>query len=84
MLTCRRRLLILAVAGTVVMLAVGAWLFWPRTAITRENAAKIQRGMTLAEVEAILGGPARDETPKRPLLVKIQGVHPDCDGTRMK
>jgi hypothetical protein len=44
----------------VLALACG-WLLWPRTAITRENAAKIQVGMTMAEVEAILGGPARDE-----------------------
>jgi hypothetical protein len=57
----RRRLLIVAVVGATVALAVGAWLLWPRTAITRENAAKIREGMTLAEVEAILGGPARDD-----------------------
>jgi hypothetical protein len=58
----RPRLLLFAVSAGLVALAVGAWLFWPRTAITRENAAKIQPGMTLAEVEAILGGPAREET----------------------
>jgi hypothetical protein len=75
----RRRLLLVAVVSTAVVLVVGltAWLLWPRTAITRENAARIQVGMTVAEVEEILGGPARDETPKRPLVVKIQNVHPD-------
>jgi hypothetical protein len=73
-----RRLVLVLVAG-IALLAFGVWLLWPRTAITRENAAKILPGMTLAEVEAILGGPARDETPKRPLVVKIQGVHPDCE-----
>src|SRR5260370_35995153 len=40
----------------------GVWLLWPRSAITRENAAKIHVGMTLAEAEAILGGPERDES----------------------
>jgi len=60
----RRRLILFGVP-VVVVLGVGAWVFWvqPRTAITRENAAKIEVGMTLAEVEAILGGPARFEFP---------------------
>jgi hypothetical protein len=57
----RRRLLFSLPAGLAVAL-VTAWLFWPRTAITEENAAKVQVGMTLAEVEAVLGGPARDES----------------------
>jgi hypothetical protein len=56
----RRRLLLLAVVG-VAALALGGWLLWPRTAITRDNAERIQVGMNLAEVEAILGGPARDQ-----------------------
>jgi outer membrane protein assembly factor BamE (lipoprotein component of BamABCDE complex) len=44
-------------------MAVGIWLLWPRpSAITKENANRIQVGMTLQEVEAILGGPARDDT----------------------
>jgi outer membrane protein assembly factor BamE (lipoprotein component of BamABCDE complex) len=63
----RRRLLLFALIAVAVVLAVGVWLLWPRTAITRENAAKIQAGMTLAEVEAILGGPARDEMTGRVL-----------------
>jgi hypothetical protein len=60
----RRRLLLVAVVSTAVVLVVGltAWLFLPRTAITRENAARIQVGMAVAEVVAILGGPARDES----------------------
>ena len=41
---------------------VGGWLLWPRPSITRENAAKIGIGMTLGEVEALLGGPERIET----------------------
>ena len=57
----RRRLLMFGFLVMLVMLGVGVWLLLPTTAITRENAAKIQEGMTLAEVEAILGGPARSE-----------------------
>src|SRR6266478_2347267 len=56
-----RRLLLLALA-TVAVLVAGVCLLWPQSAITRENAEMIWEGMTLAEVEAILGGPARDET----------------------
>jgi outer membrane protein assembly factor BamE (lipoprotein component of BamABCDE complex) len=56
-----RHLLFLSLAATLVVLAVAMWLFWPRTAITRENAAKIREGMMLADVEEILGGPSRDE-----------------------
>jgi hypothetical protein len=71
----RRRLLVLAVLGAAVALAGGAWLLWPRpaitTAITLENAAKIQQGMTLAEVEAILGGPPRNETEAVGIVVNF-------------
>jgi hypothetical protein len=56
-----RRLLLFVPSTGLVGLAVAAWLLWPRTAIKRANAAKIKEGMTLAEVEAILGGPARDD-----------------------
>src|SRR5947209_1331884 len=55
-----RRLLVLAVLSTAASLAVGVWWVWPRTAITRENAARIEKAMTLAEVAAILGGPHAD------------------------
>jgi SmpA / OmlA family len=59
----RRRHLLLTLPVALVLVAAGGWLLWPRpaSAITRENAAKINVGMTLAEVEAVLGGPARDE-----------------------
>jgi SmpA / OmlA family len=60
-----RRLLLLALPAAVVALIVAAWLLWPHTAITCENAAKIQVGMTRAEVEALLGEPTRGETPGR-------------------
>jgi outer membrane protein assembly factor BamE (lipoprotein component of BamABCDE complex) len=58
-----RRLLMVAVLVTLVLLGVSAWALWPReqSAITRANAEKIQVGMTLAEVQTILGGPPRME-----------------------
>ncbi len=58
----RTRRLVLLALTTFVVLVAGAWALWPRTAITPENAAKIQEGMTLAQVEEILGGPERDDT----------------------
>jgi hypothetical protein len=67
-MTRRRRFLFLALPVVLVLLGVGAWVLWPKpqvTAITRDNAERIQPGMTLAEVEAILEGPARDETGGR-------------------
>jgi hypothetical protein len=57
-----RRLLLFGLPAGLMVTLVAAWLLWPRTAITRENAARIQPGMTLAEVEAILGGAARSDT----------------------
>jgi hypothetical protein len=59
-----RRLLILAVVGAAA-LAAGVSLVWPqapRSEINQENIARIRPGTTLAEVEATLGGPARDES----------------------
>jgi hypothetical protein len=57
-----RRLLSFALPVVVVLALVTAWLLWPRTAITVENATKIHRGMTIADVELVLGGPPRDES----------------------
>jgi hypothetical protein len=55
-----RRLLVFGLLATGM--GVGGWLLWPRpSAVTPENAAKIQLGMTRTQVEAILGGQA-DET----------------------
>jgi hypothetical protein len=70
----RRLLLMFGFLVVLVMLGVGEFVLWaqPRTAITRENAAKIQVGMTLAEVEAILGGPARYEATGE-LVAEIPG-----------
>jgi hypothetical protein len=59
----RRRLLLVALSAALLMLGAGAVVLWPRpSAIVQENAAKIQKGMTLAEVEELLGGPARNES----------------------
>ena len=49
----------LALLGLVVALVV--WLMSPRPGTTLVNYQRIQNGMTLAEVEAVLGRPA-DET----------------------
>jgi hypothetical protein len=60
-MTTRRRLLLFGLLAGLLAMAAGVWLLWPRTAITRENAARIQEGMTRQEVESILGGPQRVE-----------------------
>jgi hypothetical protein len=57
----RRLVLALILLACAVLAGASAWLFWPRTAITRANAEKIEEGMTRAEVEALLGGPHRDD-----------------------
>jgi hypothetical protein len=46
----------------LLVAGLGGALPCPRSAITRENAAKIAKGMTPAQVEAILGGQARNES----------------------
>lgn len=61
-MSARKRCLLLALPSAFVVLGVGAWVLCPHTAITRENAERIQEGMTQAEVMAILGGPPRDES----------------------
>jgi hypothetical protein len=58
----RRRKLI-ALAGLAVLVAVGAFVLWPRPdRITEENYQRIQEGMSRAEVEAILGPPGDHRT----------------------
>jgi hypothetical protein len=55
----RRRKLLAAVAlGVLALVAVGAIALWPQPSrITDENFDCIHKGMTRAEVEAILGPP---------------------------
>jgi hypothetical protein len=51
------------VAGLAVLLAVGALVLWPRAErITAAIFHRIQAGMSLAEVEAILGPPGDHST----------------------
>jgi hypothetical protein len=59
----RRRLLVFALLAALVLIGVSTWALWPeeQSAITRENSEKIRVGMTLAEVQTILGGPPRME-----------------------
>jgi hypothetical protein len=46
-------------AGLAVVVAAGAVVLWPRlpSRITRENFDRLKKGMSRAEVEAILGPP---------------------------
>jgi hypothetical protein len=57
-------LLLAGFLGCLVVAGAALYLLWPRSAINRENFEKVQVGMTLAEVEAILGGPERDESSR--------------------
>jgi hypothetical protein len=61
-MTRRRTLLFTTLVIAVV--AIGVWLLWPHESlseINQENAERVHFGMTLAEVEALLGGKARRE-----------------------
>jgi hypothetical protein len=61
-------------------LACAVWLYSTRTAITEDNAVRIKPGMTLAEVEAILGGPARLESTG-PLAAELPWEDGDDDAS---
>jgi hypothetical protein len=57
----RRRKLLVVLAGLAVVVAAGVAVLWPRPArVTPENYLRIEAGMTLAEVAAILGAPPGD------------------------
>lgn len=57
----RRRLLQVVAAGLLVLVGAAAFALWPRPSrVTRENFSRISTGMTLPEIEAILGGPPGD------------------------
>jgi len=75
----RRRLLLVAIPAVLILVGAGAWVLWPRPGITRANAAQVVEGMTLAEVEAIMGGSPRDESTG-PLCVD-EPADPTWDGT---
>lgn len=57
----KRRTFLLGLAGCLAVLACVVFLAQDHSAINPANYERIQVGMPLAEVEAILGGPARDE-----------------------
>jgi hypothetical protein len=73
--------------GSIVAACLGVYLLLPRTHINHENYEKIQIGMSLAEVEQILGGPARDES-SGPLRATDRGddrhVNPEARVTAFK
>jgi hypothetical protein len=59
----RRRTLLVVLVGLAVVVAVGVVVLWPRQdRISRQNLERIKRGMTRAEVEAILGPPGDHAT----------------------
>jgi hypothetical protein len=64
-MTPKRWALVLLMASCLAVCAFAAYMRPRPSAINEENVAKIKRGMALAEVEAILGGPARDESHGR-------------------
>jgi hypothetical protein len=52
----RKRIRMAVPAGVVLLLGVGVFVVWPvPDRITRENLDRIHKGMSKAEVEAILG-----------------------------
>jgi hypothetical protein len=54
----RKRTRLVALAGLAVVVAVGAVVLWPRAErVTQANYDRIHKGMTCAEVEALLGPP---------------------------
>ena len=62
----KRKLKWTAVVLAVLLLGFGAAIFlWPRDRITAESWEKIQLGMTVEEVQDILGGPGLGTTSRK-------------------
>jgi hypothetical protein len=62
----RRRTLLVALAGLAVMVAAGVGALWPRPSrVTGENFDRIEKGMSRAEIEAVLGPPGDYRTGRR-------------------
>jgi hypothetical protein len=86
----RRRKLIAAGVGLAVLVAVGTFALWPSPdRITRKNYERIQKGMSRAEVESLLGAPGDyrtgpvgyeaaeyKEAVGRPASNSIRGIKP--------
>ena len=68
----KRRFVVMGLGaiGALLILVISIRLLNSKTSITYENFEKIQEGMTLAEVETILGGPARTES-SGPLIAEV-------------
>jgi hypothetical protein len=79
-----RRKVLVALAGLAVVVAVGAFVFWPRPLrIAHENFERIKVGMTRAEVEVILGPPGDYKTgpnKQRYVYVTLPGRGTSCSG----
>lgn len=64
-ITHRPRRLLLLFLGFVTLAAAGGYFLWrprPHDWINDESFARIKPGMSRAELEAVLGGPARNES----------------------
>jgi hypothetical protein len=68
----KRRLWILTTLAAMTVCGAAAWWMWlvPRSAINKQAFDQIEIGMNLTEVEALLTGPARDETTG-PVLARL-------------
>src|SRR5262245_55182612 len=55
-----KRRALLAMATLALACLLGLWLALPGAGVTKANYDRIRPGMSQAEVEAILGGPAGD------------------------
>ena len=69
----KRRAALACGAVVAIVLAVGLPLCWPDPldSVTHENRDRIARGMTLAEVEAILGRPANRVYDAEMFVVRV-------------
>src|SRR5262245_7155806 len=61
MISWRKWALVHLSYGCLVRPGVILYAVWPQSGISHQNAAKLQLGMTLEDVERLLGGPERDE-----------------------
>jgi hypothetical protein len=67
----RRTLVFIALA--IIAIGVGIYLCWPRSPrFTEEQFARIHNGMTLAEVEAVLGCPPGNYSADGQLLILVE------------
>ena len=71
----RRRFLLLGTSGVFLLVLLGAsgyWLLCPGWPISQAGCDRISQGMSLADVEVILGRPAGDyHVHDRPVVVNL-------------